>query len=249
MTPSSLTQYLLIVAFVVPGIVYQTVRARYLGEVRQNSDLAAKVLRALAASTLLALLYAIVFADTVAHTLTSTPAQVRKHAEEHGSGYAWWAFILVFAVPAMLGRLVAAWPTARFRLVQLLCRAVNAAPQSKLKRTRKFAERLRDRTSNPQGLRFEATVSAWDWAVNHGGTSNGFVRVQDSAGQWWGGAFGNSSYFSDYPEDPAIYVEVAWTLSATGAFVEPQEGSRGAWIPCKDCRTVQFLQSSNISPA
>ncbi|MGH4021721.1 MAG: hypothetical protein ACRDT0_21300, partial [Pseudonocardiaceae bacterium] len=56
----------------------QTVRARYLGELPQNRELASKVLRALSASTMLALLYAIVFADTLARIVTATPEEARN---------------------------------------------------------------------------------------------------------------------------------------------------------------------------
>ncbi|MGH4021723.1 MAG: hypothetical protein ACRDT0_21315 [Pseudonocardiaceae bacterium] len=38
-----------------------------------------------------------------------------------------------------------------------------------------------------------------------------------------------------------MFVEVAWTMSDTGEFSEEQRGRRGAWIPCKDARVVQFL--------
>lgn len=241
MTPSNLTQFSLIVAFIVPGVVYQTVRARYLGEVPQNRDQAAKVLRALAASTLFALLYAIVFAQSAATIAAVTPAEARAYAQAHAGRCAWWSFILIFAAPSALGCLVATWPTLRFHLVRFVCWLVNLTPDPKLKRIKRLTADLQGRTSNPTGLRSDTTPTAWDWAVDHGATSNGFVRIQDGDGEWWGGAFGNSSYFSDYPEDPAVFVEVAWTMSDSGEFLKKQESSRGAWIPCKDARVVQFL--------
>jgi hypothetical protein len=241
MTPSDVQQYLLIVAFVVPGIIYQTVRARYLGEVPQNHDLAAKILRALSVSTLLALAYAIAFASTATSIIDSTPEQARNYTKAHPTKCAAWATVLLFLVPAVLARLNASWPTVRFFLVALLELFVKHVLRDWPKWLKRYADNLRVRTTDPAGLRFEPTATAWDWGVNHGGTSKGFVRVCDADGNWWGGAFGATSYFSNYPEDPALFVEMAWTLSDTGEFVEEQAGSRGSWIPCKDARTVQFL--------
>jgi hypothetical protein len=245
MTPSDVQQYLLIVAFVVPGIVYQTVRARYLGEVPQNSELAAKILRALSVSTLLALTYAILFAGTVTAIIDSTPEEARTYAKAHPTKCATWAAILLFAVPVALARLNAAWPTVRFLIVAGWNWLLGKTPNDRFEWVKKRAEVLQVRVANPSGLRFEPTATAWDWAVDHAGTSDGFIRVCDAEGNWWGGAFGRTSYFSDYPEDPAIFVETAWHLSDTGGFEYEHAGSRGAWIPCKDARTVEFISAQD----
>ena len=229
MTPSNVEQYLLVVAFVVPGIVYQTVRARYLGEVPQNRELTAKVLRALSASTMLALLYAILFADTLTRIVSVTLEEAREFAQAHAGRCAEWAFVLLFVVPAVLARLAAAWPLLRFWAVNLWCWLLAKMLKHRLPGLRRHAEQLRTRTANPSGLRFEVTPTAWDWAVDHAASLNGFVRVHDAEGRWWGGAYGSSSYFSDYPADPAVFVEVAWTMSDSGEFSKciPVAGAPG----------------------
>ncbi len=57
MTPSTATQLAILVTCVLPGIVYQAVRARLAGEAPQNRDTTNKILRALAASVVLVSVY------------------------------------------------------------------------------------------------------------------------------------------------------------------------------------------------
>jgi hypothetical protein len=45
MTPSTVTQLVLLMLFVVPGVVYQAVRARLAGEAPQNRDALARISR------------------------------------------------------------------------------------------------------------------------------------------------------------------------------------------------------------
>lgn len=241
MTPSTLTQFLLIVTFIVPGIVYQTVRARYLGDVPQNQDLAAKVLRALAASTFLALLYVIALTEQVTSVLSATPEEALDYSQDNAGACARWIISLVFVIPAVLAWAVSRWPWLKFRGVQLLGWLGRKNRELVPGPVRQWGLALETRTKNPTGLRFDSTPTAWDWAIDHGATDRGFVRVLDAEGQWWGGAFGGSSYFSTFPEEPAIYVEAAWTMSAEGVFVGEQTSTKGAWIPCKDARVVQFV--------
>lgn len=244
-TPSNLTQFLLILVFVVPGIVYQTVRARYLGEVPQNKELAAKVLRALAASTMLALGYVVVFSSRLAEVLAASPDEAATYAQEHAGRCAWWVFLLVFLVPAVLGRLVGWWPWVRFQLVGFAGWLARRSSIGWSEGLRGWGRGLEARTANPKGLLFDSTPTAWDWAVDHAAGGDGFVRVRDAEGQWWGGAFGKQSYFSTYPEEPAVFVETAWTLSETGEFMYKQPFTAGAWIPCKDVVTVQFMRTDD----
>src|SRR4051794_24237197 len=140
MAPSNVQQYLLLVAFVVPGIVYQTVRARYLGELPQNREFTAKVLRALAASTMLALLYAILFADTLTRIVALTPEEARIYTQKHAGRDAGWAFVLLFVVPALLARLAAAAPWLRFWAVNLWSWLLGNLPTGKLPGIRRHAE-------------------------------------------------------------------------------------------------------------
>jgi Family of unknown function (DUF6338) len=68
------------------------------------------------------------------------------------------------------------------------------------------------------------------------------VRLKRTGiGYWKGGAFARGSYFTTYPESPAIFVEVAWQLDEDGEFVTEQLGTSGAWIPCAEALVVGFL--------
>lgn len=100
---------------------------------------------------------------------------------------------------------------------------------------------LAARTAGRGGLRYDPTPTAWDWAVDHAAEGVGYVRVLGRDNAWKGGAFSGHSYFTAYPEAPAVFVEQAWQLDERGEFVAEQAGTRGAWIPCDGALTVEFL--------
>jgi hypothetical protein len=72
MTPSTLCQLAILIAFVLPGTVYQAVRARLAGEAPANRDLSNKVLRALAVSAVFDGLYGTILGPTIVSLLRTT---------------------------------------------------------------------------------------------------------------------------------------------------------------------------------
>jgi hypothetical protein len=84
--------------------------------------------------------------------------------------------------------------------------------------------------------------------IDHGARSPGFVRVLGKDGFWKGGAFARGSYFTTFPEPPAIFVETAWQVDENGEFVAQQAGTSGAWIPCAEALVVEFLTADQSPP-
>ena len=251
MTPSTMTQLAIVVAFVLPGSVHQAVRARLAGEVPANRDLSNRILRALAASVVLDGLYGVVLGPAIVHLVGGSP-QSTDHARhwllDHVRTASIFGLLLLFVIPTAFAycaarRFAAGDWIARWRERGLLSSTWRPRHARIRPLINRVLTRLAARCEMHGGLRFDPTPTAWDWAVDHGGTGDGFVRVLGKDGQWHGGLYRPSSFFSTFPESPAVFVQEAWQLDADGAFVRPQEGSRGAWIPCADASAVEFLDA------
>lgn len=102
MTPNTVTQLAILVAFVLPGSVYQAVRARLAGEIRANRDLANRVLRALAASVVLDSVYGFVLGPTVVRLVgrDRTNARLRHWFLDHTRFESLLVLLLLFLFPA-----------------------------------------------------------------------------------------------------------------------------------------------------
>jgi hypothetical protein len=102
MTPSTLTQVAILVAFVLPGSVYQAVRARLAGEVPANRDLSNRILRALAASVVLDGLYGIVLGPTLARLIggnSQSTGPARHWLIDHVRPVSLLGLLLLFVAP------------------------------------------------------------------------------------------------------------------------------------------------------
>lgn len=254
MTPTTATQLAILVMFVIPGVVYQAVRARLAGEAPQNRDTANKMLRALAASVVLVSFYMITLGPAILRTTGRTAAGTGAWVANHPRQAGILALTFFFAVPALAALLAARrWligeKVAGTRDRGLLAPASWASRHPAGKQLNRFLCWLASRCEQRGGLRYDATPTAWDWGVDHGARSPGFVRVLSKDGYWKGGAFARGSYFTTYPEPPAIFVEAAWQLDEDGEFVTEQSGTSGAWIPCAEALVVEFLTAHQDPPS
>jgi hypothetical protein len=249
MTPSTATQFVILIVFVIPGLVYQTVRARLAGEAPQNRDMTNKFLRALAASVVLASVYMIILGPMLVDALGGDAHDTRQWLTKHARLTGLLALVLLFAVPAIaatvaarrwhIGKRIAAW---RARGPFSLDAPLGASRIAR--RMNRLLAWIGERSDSRGGLRYDPTPTAWDWAVDHGADTQAFVRILGPDGAWKGGALGSRSYFTTYPEPPAVFVERAWQVDETGGFVAEQDRTRGAWIPCEGARTVEFVGPS-----
>jgi len=237
MTPSTVTQLLILVIFVMPGVVFQVVRARLAGESPQNQDTTNKILRALAASVALVSLYLILLGPGIVKAVGLT-ATHRRWASDHPREAGAFIALLLLLVPAMAALLVARrWPLLA-HLLSLRASRIPAATPSEpgcaVPRPQ-LLERLQIRAESKIGSRYDPTPTAWDWAVDHAVAFKGFVRVKTKDGEW--------SYFSTFPEPPGIFVEQTWQVNGQGAFLQEQDLTLGAWIPCDEATTVEFCSA------
>ena len=244
MTPGTITQLAILIVFVLPGVVYQVVRARLAGASPENQDTTNKVLRALAASVVLVSAYMIAAGPALVRAFGHTGKHHDRWVVVHPREAGVLVGLLIFVVPAGAAFAVAARWSAAARLANVKDRGPLGwdflLQRSPVRFINGQLGALGVRASGKSGLRYDPTPTAWDWGVDHAATFQGFVRVKTKDGQWQGGVFGEGSYFSSYPEPPGVFVEQAWQLDESGAFLQEQDLSRGAWIPCQEAMTVEF---------
>ncbi len=245
MTPGTITQLAIVIVFVLPGIVYQVVRARLSGASPENQDSTNKILRALAASIVLVSIYMIMVGPSIVKAFGYVGANHQRWVAVNPRLAGSYVGVFIFVVPAAAAFIIA----ARWSLAAQVAGAHERgllSPSGWLAQTRgghllngQLAS-LGSKASGKAGLRYDPTPTAWDWATDHAAAFQGFVRVKTKDGQWQGGVFGQGSYFSTFPEAPAIFVEQAWQLDDSGTFQAEQDLSRGTWIPCHEAITVEF---------
>jgi len=173
MTPSTATQFVILIVFVIPGIVYQTVRARLAGEAPQNRDTTNKLLRALAASVVLASVYMIILGPMLVEALGGDAHDTRQWLTNHPRRTDLLALILLFAVPASAATVAARrWYIGK-RIATWRSRGPLASDDpvggSRIaRRMNRLLTWIAERSESRAGLRDDPTPTAWDWAVDHG---------------------------------------------------------------------------------
>lgn len=89
--------------------------------------------------------------------------------------------------------------------------------------------------------RYDRTPNAWEAAVRAAFNRPGYVRVLTPEGRWVGGYIADRSMASTFPEQPAMFIERGHYITEDGVIEEPQDGTRGLWVPCGNATVVEFL--------
>ncbi|MEU3764941.1 DUF6338 family protein [Amycolatopsis keratiniphila] len=95
-TPSTVIQIALLIVFVLPGIVYQFLRERWRGPVPGEREVGERVLRAVTASVVLDVVYAIALGPQLIRLYGTNGDGLAKNARLAGAA----ALVLLFVIPA-----------------------------------------------------------------------------------------------------------------------------------------------------
>ena len=212
--PATSLQLGILLAFVLPGAVYQFTRSRLRGPSPDDTNAFARALRALGVSALLLAIYLVIFGKSAIAWL--------KWATKNGSHFTggnvdWrllgvWALILLFGVP---------WSAALgFHFLGPIFGRLPMVPK----------------------LSYDPTPGAWDFAFTN--RTAGYVRILTKDGTYLGGWFGEESFASSYPEPLGIYLEAANRMDENGVFGEEVDGSGGMYVRCDDIVVLEFLRGS-----
>lgn len=217
--PGTEGQLLILLLFILPGSVYQTVRTRLRGPIPSDHDATSKVLRALAVSTGLNAVYLAAFGDALL-----TPLQARSLAALNGginvhlAGL--WALAFLFVVPGLLACVVF-W-AGRWNWRSMRQKVVSDEQMAKM---------------HLEHLAYYPAPRTWDFSFLEQGDL--WVRVKHSDGSWTGGKYGGASLVASFPEPLDLFLEEAWVMGPAGEFIEPVARSKGVYVRCEDAVAVE----------
>lgn len=200
-------------ALIVPGVVFISVRAQFRGFRDVDRSVGARILLAFVVSAVFDAVYVASIGPLVATRVQSGAALTAGEVGTLG-----WLFVLLaIFVPALVSWI-----------------AYGGGPL--LRPLHAIAGKLRTKITDS---RYESTPTAWDLVTTT--TEAGWVRVRLADGVWVGGRFGDSSYFSTYPEPRDLFIQEQFVMSEDGAFEEPLPLSGGVWVAVRDDYLVEWI--------
>jgi hypothetical protein len=222
--PATSNQLLILVAVILPGVVFGTVLRRLRGPTPEDKDVGTQVLRATAVGIGLDIAYVLVAGPGLVNLLRgagASPAFVR-HPREAGL----WALLLLGVIPAVLAYAVHAQAVLRdsppnLTRAQLVRRVLHTT--------------------------YRATPTAWDHIARRRGGC--FVRVRLAEGDYVGGWVDGRAFVSGYPEPRDLFVASQWVLDQRGVFIHKIEGTLGFYLAICDGMLVEWIAAPNSAPA
>jgi hypothetical protein len=215
--PATSSQLLILVAVILPGIVFGTVLQRLRGPTPEDKDVGTRVLRATAVGIGLDLIYLIVAGKHLTTLLGNRAESIG--AMTHPRESALWTLLLVGVIPTSLALLVHARSAYRDAPADL----------SRWQRLQR-AHRTTYRT----------TPTAWDYIARRRGGC--FVRVRLSDGEYLGGWVGPDAYVSGYPEPRDLFIACQWALDSRGTFLHKIEDTLGCYIAIGEGVLVEWIE-------
>lgn len=212
MIPSSATQLLITLVLIVPGFVFLGVLVRLRGRTPADADLSSRLMRAIVASTVFALVYLAIAGPQIEALANQNPDEALNHLQK----YALLALLAAFVIPAVAAGLyywISTWGWLQ--------------------------DKFRDSWVDQRWNRIDPRPSGWD--VAFADLSPCFVRVRMNDGGWYAGWFGKASYASSWPDPRSLYVEVSFHVDDNGTLGQAVENSNGAVIDCTDAVLVELL--------
>lgn len=220
--PASWFGLAFLIALVVPGLVYTSVKAAMAGSRDVDASTLARVLQAVVVSAIFDALWALVLIPMVhINPLADPRATIIAHPR---------AAAALFLGCGVLAPALVAW---------ILHGAV-----SFLDRPRQYIAAIWTKFT---GSAHASTPTAWDFALEQqGGT---WVRVRLADGRWVGGVWDAGSYASTFPRPRDLFISEQWEIDARGVFGAPVANSRGLWISVNDEYIVEFLADADADAA
>jgi len=219
--PGTGGQLLVLLLFVLPGSVFQTVRTSLRGPIPSDQDATTKILRALAVSTLLNAVYVAVFGNAVLDPVRARSFDALEDAVDVRVAGAF-AVLLLFVVPSLLAGVVFwssrwAWPKRVGELVPWTRPAYHPSSRT------------------------------WDYAFAD--TAPLYVRVFTPEGRWVGGYMGFRSMSATFPEPLDLFIERPFRMGEDGEFLGEMVHAHGMYVRCDDVRVVEMYDSVALANA
>lgn len=209
MLPTTIEALVIVALVLSPGYIFTQVARRVIAHVEEPTDVR--------------FLFTVIAAGTAIHglmfPLTSYVLDyyVARTLPQHRWAVFFWAIIVAFVVPVVLGVVVGRMTLWR------------------------WVESLLDKI----GLGYvDRMPSAWDFVMRQRRPDYVRIHLKDGGGVV-GGAFGDRSFGSLDPKRADIYLERAWQLDDDGIFRQPIADSHGLWVAHDVMAYVHFLEGAD----
>lgn len=220
--PASWFGLAFLIALVVPGLVYTSVKAAMAGSRDVDGSTLARVLQAVVVSAIFDALWVLVLLPMVhINPLADPRATIIAHPR---------AAAALFLGCGVLAPALVAWVLH------------GAVPF--LDGARRYITKAWTRIT---GSAHASAPTAWDFALEQQGAS--WVRVRLGDGRWVGGGWDADSYASTFPRPRDLFISEQWEIDARGVFGAPIANGRGLWISINDEYIVEFLDDADASAA
>ncbi len=222
--PTSLSGVLVVVALVVPGIVWASVRTLLQGFKSPDRVAGERLTQAVYVSAVLDAFYLIAFGWLLVPLVSLGTRLVVQQPFEVG------LVVLAFGVVI---------PAAAAYVAYGQVPVVNQARNS----LRRLAPKWLVRLIPVSG--FSSVPTAWDWAAPRKGGN--WVRVLTAQGRWIGGWYSDDAFFSTFPEPRDLYLPEQWIMDEDGKFVNRAPNTAGIWLSLESAQLVEW--TSPVSDA
>ena len=207
--PASTVAVAVLVALLVPGLIYSSVRASLTGYRGTDKSVSSRFAQAVTVGVLLNATYLTLLGPAAysAFTFIAAREQVTvTHPFDAGRT----VLLLGLATPVLLALLVHVVPWRRIPPVT----------------------RVAAQLAQWGVLGVSRVPTAWDQAGHQ--QSDVFVRITRADGSIVGGWYGRGSLMSGFPEGRDIFIAEQWSLNGAGGFDHRLEGTAGIWLAVRD---------------
>jgi hypothetical protein len=230
--PDSLHGVVIVVALVIPGIVYAAIRTSLQGFVAHDRSGTGRIIQAVMVSVLLDAAYLAVFgwipgiSATATSWLPNSPAILGLVV-----------LALGVVVPAVIAYLIhgqARWVPATLRRISVLAplpvdALAETLPSGRVSKLRYWLE---------PNTAYRKEPTAWDAIAPL--QADMWIRVLTANGRWVGGWSTSETFFSSYPEAKDLYIPKAWRMGEDGEFLQAATASAGIWLPLEGAQLVEW---------
>lgn len=220
--PDSAIGVAILLALVVPGVLYAAVRLWLRGFRWTDQNVSTRVFDAVLVSVVLDAVYLVVLGDDLVAFASAPRASFEREPRLVG-GYLLGLGVLIPSAAAFVLHFRPRWWRPDWRWL--------ARPQFRWIRL-------------PVGraTAYESIPTAWDKVAQT--MVDTWVKVQLPDGRRVGGWMSVKSFVSTYPQSRDIFVEVQFEVLADGTFGGRIEGSRGVWVSVPEGAVVEWLDAA-----
>ena len=231
--PTTTLGVAVILAMVIPGIVFAAVRTTLKGFQAHDRSVSARIVQAVMVSVLLDSIYLITFGSVLSQIFAAGSKALLTNAALVG----WLTLLLGVTVPALaaygLYSKAPGLAIAQRKMARTMIRLFGRAAMNGRIKARNFFKTVSPKTS------YNSTPNSWEWVAPK--KSDNWIRVLTREGRWVGGWSSENTFFSSYPEPRDIFIPIQWKMDSDGNFTEAVRRSSGVWIDLEGAQLVEWL--------